>query len=204
MAKKISTTSKRHARPGPVMRYAFPFFSTKTPSQRPPNPAGNSGAAFAKTTLGPLPPKPKGNSVIELANIIGTPAVQQLQAAGSLRFHSVGDTGLLAGNAQQDVADAMTGDFNVNKSASNPAFFFHLGDVIYGHNKAVSYRDEFYRPYEKYPGKIVAVPGNHDGETFAGTDPKPLAAFLANFCAAAAKVAPQASAAGIFRETMTQ
>jgi hypothetical protein len=47
-------------------------------------------------------------------------------------------------------------------------------------------------------------PGNHDGETFAGSDPKPLKAFLANFCAPKASVAPQASGAGVFRETMTQ
>jgi len=139
-----------------------------------------------------------------LADIIGAPAVKDIETAGSLRFHSVGDTGLLSGNAQQDVADAMAHDFNVNKNAANPAFFFHLGDVIYGHSKDVGYRDEFYRPYAKYPGKIIAVPGNHDGETFAGTDPKPLGAFLANFCAPKAVVAPQASAAGIFRETMTQ
>jgi hypothetical protein len=45
-------------------------------------------------------------------------------------------------------------DFDVNKSATNPAFFF--------------------------TAKIIAVPGNHDGETFAGTDPTPLRAFLAN------------------------
>ncbi len=139
-----------------------------------------------------------------LADIIGATAVQEIQAAGSLRFQSVGDTGRLSGNAQQDVADAMDKDFHVNQSAGNPAFFFHLGDVIYGHKKDVSYRDEFYRPYEKYPGKILAVPGNHDGETFADTDPKPLAAFLANFCTPKAVLAPQASAAGIFRETMTQ
>ena len=191
-------------RPGPLNRYAFPFYSSLPPARRPPHPGGNSGAAFAKASLGPFPPKPKGNSSMALADIIGAPAVQEIEAAGSLRFHSVGDTGLLSGNAQQDVADAMDLDFNVNKSATNPAFFFHLGDVIYGHSKDLGYRDEFYRPYTKYPGKIIAVPGNHDGETFAGTDPTPLRAFLANFCAATATVAPRASAAGVFRETMTQ
>jgi hypothetical protein len=138
------------------------------------------------------------------ADIIGAPAVNQIESAGSLRFHSIGDTGLLSGNAQQDVVNAMDMDFDVNKSAANPAFFFHLGDVVYGHNKDLSHRDEFYRPYAKYPAKIIAVPGNHDGQTFAGTDPKPLAAFLANFCAPTAVPAPQASAAGVFRETMTQ
>ena len=191
-------------RSGPPSRYAFPFYSPLPAARRPPHPAGNSGSAFAKGSLGPFPPKPQGNSAMALAEILGAAAVNEIQTAGSLRFHSVGDTGLLCGNAQQDVADAMCQDFNVNQSAANPAFFFHLGDVIYGHNKVMNYRDEFYRPYTKYPAKIIAVPGNHDGETFAGTDPKPLGAFLANFCAATATVAPQASAAGVFRETMTQ
>ena len=199
-----SRSTPKVMRSGPLGRYAFPFYSPLPPAHRPPNPAGNSGAAFAKNSLGPFPPKPKGNSSMALADIIGAPGVKDIEAAGSLRFHSVGDTGLLSGNAQQDVADAMGQDFDIKKSATNPAFFFHLGDVIYGHSKDVSYRDEFYRPYTKYPAKIIAVPGNHDGETFAGTDPKPLGAFLVNFCAATAAVAPQASAAGVFRETMTQ
>jgi hypothetical protein len=202
--RKANRSTAKAKRPGPLNRYAFPFYSPLPPARRPPNPAGNSGAAFAKASLGPFPPKPKGNSSMALADIIGAPAVKEIETAGSMRFHSVGDTGLLAGNAQQDVADAMDLDFDINKSAANPAFFFHLGDVIYGHNKDFSYRDEFYRPYTKYPAKIIAVPGNHDGETFAGSDPKPLGAFLANFCAPTAVVAPQASAAGVFRETMTQ
>src|ERR671936_509121 len=58
--------------------------------------------------------------------------------------------------------------------AANPALFLHLGDVIYGPHKEQLYRDEFYRPYMKYPGKIAAIPGNHDGEVFAETDPEPL------------------------------
>src|SRR5947209_6960316 len=171
--KRQPNKSKAKARrPGPLNRYASPFYSPLPPARRPPNPAGNSGAAFAKSSLGPFPPKPKGNSSVALADIITAAAVKEIEAAGSLRFQSVGDTGLLSGNNQQDVADAMGADFNVNKSATNPAFFFHLGDVIYGHQKDISYRDEFYRPYHTYPGKIIAVPGNHDGETFPGTDPK--------------------------------
>lgn len=202
--RRPSQSKPKAKRPGPLNRYAFPFYSPLPPARRPPHPAGNSGAAFAKASLGPFPPKPKGNSSMALADIIGATAVQEIVTAGSLRFHSVGDTGLLAGNSQQDVADAMTADFDVNKSAANPAFFFHLGDVIYGHQKDLNYRDEFYRPYQKYPAKIIAVPGNHDGETFSGTDPKPLGAFLANFCTPTAVLAPQASAAGVFRETMTE
>ena len=66
------------------------------------------------------------------------------------------------------------------------------------------YRDEFYRPYMKYPGKILAVAGNHDGEVFAATDPVPLKAFTDNFCTRTARVPRVASDVRIFRQTMTQ
>jgi hypothetical protein len=98
----------------------------------------------------------------------------------------------------------MKDDYAAAAGGRNPALFIHLGDVIYGHDKAKLYRDEFYRPYTTYPGKIIAIPGNHDGETFAQTDPTPLKAFRGNFCAATATVPPIASDVRIFRETMTQ
>src|SRR6516164_7616727 len=111
---QANRSTPKAKRPGPVNRYAFPFYSPLPPVRRPLHPAGNSGAAFAKASLGPLPPKPKGNSIMNLADIIGAAAVKEIQDAGSLRFHSVGDTGLLSGNAQQDVADAMDHDFDIN------------------------------------------------------------------------------------------
>jgi hypothetical protein len=56
----------------------------------------------------------------------------------------------------------------------------------------------------KYPGKIIAIPGNHDGETFKGTDPVSLQEFRNNFCAQNAVVPSIAADIRIFRETMTQ
>jgi hypothetical protein len=56
----------------------------------------------------------------------------------------------------------------------------------------------------KYPGKIIAIPGNHDGETFKGTDPVSLREFRNNFCAPSAKVPNIAGDVRIFRQTMTQ
>src|SRR5262245_46342387 len=204
MPKKLSSSKMRPSVSAAASRYAFPFFSPLPPARRPPHPQGNSGAVFAQNHLGPLPPKPKGNSRMALADIIGIQGAADIEKEGSLRFQSTGDTGRTTGNEQQDVADSMSAEFDVHNSPANPAFFLHLGDVIYGHSKDLLYRDEFYRPYHRYPAKILAVPGNHDGETFTGTDPKPLAAFLSNFCAPTAKLAPQAIAAGVFRETMTQ
>jgi len=204
MAKKRIT--RRPAKPEPL-RYAHPFFTTTPAAQR--ATSSKTGTKrmsdFAKAHLGPIP-APRGTPVMDLADIIGKQSVDQIQASGAIRFHTTGDTGRASGDStdQDDVAQAMTSDYQAGHDATNPAFFLHLGDVIYGPRKAGLYRDEFYRPYMKYPGKILAIPGNHDGETFQVTDPTPLQAFLDNFCAAQATVPKIASDVGIFRETMTQ
>jgi hypothetical protein len=199
-------TARRQPRPEPL-RYATPFFSTTPPEARAIAPAAGAKRArdFATTHLGPIPP-PRGNSVMDLSDIIGKAGVNAIQASGALRFHTTGDSGRASGDStdQDDVAEAMTSDYQAGHDGANPAFFLHLGDVIYGHRKPMLYRDEFYRPYMKYPGKIVAIPGNHDGETFKDTDPKPLQAFMDNFCAPKPAVPKAASDVGIFRETMTQ
>ena len=44
-----------------------------------------------------------------------------------------------------------------------PAFFFHLGDVIYNFGEADYYYDQFYEPFRAYDRPIFAIPGNHDG-----------------------------------------
>lgn len=205
MAKKRTTRQRRTS--SQPLRYAHPFFSETPPEQR--SVASETGTRrmrdYAAQHLGPIPP-PRGTPVMDLADIIGDKNVGQIQASGAIRFHATGDTGRASGDSadQDDVAEAMASDYQAGHDATNPAFFLHLGDVIYGHRKQALYRDEFYRPYMKYPGKILAIPGNHDGETFKDTDPKPLQTFLDNFCSAHAAVPKIASDVGIFRETMTQ
>ena len=91
-----------------------------------------------------------------------------------LIFHATGDTGKSKDSPQGDVADVMTKDFNLNQPAQSPSFFLHLGDVLYLHDKDQRLRTEFYEPYSHYPGKIIAIAGNHDGEVFPKSDPKSL------------------------------
>src|SRR5262245_4311204 len=204
MAKKSAPRRRPRAE---SLRYAQPFFTTTPPDQRAVAAATGTQRLrdFATQHLGPIPP-PRGTPTMDLADVIGHKGADAIQASGSIRFHAVGDTGRAAGDStdQDDVAEAMTSDYQAGHDGTNPAFFLHLGDVIYGHRKAELYRDEFYRPYMKYPGKILGIPGNHDGETFAGTDPKPLQAFLDNFCAPKAGVPKTASNVGIFREMVAQ
>jgi len=205
-ASKAGASRARAPKPA-VSRFAYPFFTTTPPQQRPidAKTGVRSMAQFATARLGPIPP-PSRNPVMDLSEIIGQPGVDDIKAAGAIRFHAVGDTGRAAGDttAQELIANAMTSDYDPATAGRSPALFIHLGDVIYGHSKDILYRDEFYRPYMKYPGKILAIPGNHDGETFTQTDPKPLKAFLDNFCSPAAAVPRIASDVRIFRETMTQ
>ena len=139
---------------------------------------------------------------MSLSDIVGSTGANEIEKAGGIIFHTVGDTGRQPDSPEQMVSDAMSKDYDIKDPGKSPAFFFHLGDVIYGPDKDQSFRREFYEPYMHYPGKIIAIPGNHDGEVFPKTDPVSLRAFMQNFCATTAKVPPIAGS--IYRETMTQ
>lgn len=198
-----ANSPKNAKRSGAPLRFAHPFFTTTPVARRKPVPGvGTSLIDHIQGNLEPVPAV-KGNSVMQLADIIGAQASQEIQASGSISFHSVGDTGKSANSPQGDVAEAMAADYDASQpQTASPAFFFHLGDVIYGPGKDNAYRGEFYEPYVHYPGKIIAIPGNHDGEVFPKTDPTTLKAFQANFCAASQTVPPIAGT--IFRQTMNQ
>src|SRR5262249_10461037 len=107
-----------------------------------------------------------------------------IENTGQLVFHSVGDTGRGPHTDQQRVAEAMARDIDTSHHETSPAFLLHLGDVIYGDGKLDLYDDEFYRPYADYPAKIIAIPGNQDGEEGLAVDKVALEAFVENFCAA--------------------
>jgi predicted phosphodiesterase len=128
-------------------------------------------------------PDPIGDSIMTLADIVGPSAAQQIESTGKLLFHATGDTGRGPDSPQQSVAEAMAAEVDPHHHETSPAFLLNLGDVIYGDGKDDLYDDEFYRPYADYPNKIIAIPGNHDGEEGLTVDRTSLAAFKANFCA---------------------
>jgi hypothetical protein len=189
----------------PPLRYAHPFFTATPVSARAVSPATGTRrmAEYVSKKLGPIP-CPSRAPIMDLEDIIGDEGVAEIRNTGSIRFHVVGDTGGGDGTPQVQVAEAMESDYEPSAAGRNPALFIHLGDVVYEANKAKLYRDDFYEPYMEYPGKIVAIPGNHDGETFKDSDPKSLKAFRKNFCAREAVVPKIASDVRIFRQTMTQ
>lgn len=196
------TKPKAPARKTLVLRFAHPFFTTTPPQARAAVPGvGKQLLDHIQGNLQPIPAV-KRTPTMTLADVIGQPGSDGIASSGAISFHAVGDTGKSANSPQGAVAAAMTTDFDIARPASSPAFFFHLGDVIYGPQKDQAYRPEFYEPYVHYPGKIIAIPGNHDGETFPKTDPTTLKAFQANFCAPSQTVPPIAGT--IFRQTMNQ
>lgn len=162
-----------------VHRFAHPFFESKT----------SGGKTMIQHIIGTLEPFPisKGDAVMKLEDIIGGAGVRQIVSAKSITFHCVGDTGHENGEAQTAVSNAMTKDYDISKPGNSPALFIHLGDVNYYKNNDVGYHAQFYEPYVHYPGKIIAIPGNHDGELFkydgsSVGQTKSLEAFDNNFC----------------------
>ena len=147
----------------PVGRYALPSFG-ESAAEAPASAAQSADRAnWQKGQLGPVPPL-QGDGIVQLETIIGAEAVAEIEQIQELRFHSVGDSGVGHAEDAEEVANEMATDFKVGSDALNPAFLFHLGDVIYGTNKTEHYGERFYRPYKNYPGKILAIPGNHDGK----------------------------------------
>ena len=187
-----------------ISRFAHPYYISNTPADTISN--NQNLLAYIQTKLLPFP-DPQREPTMQLAEIIGQQGVDEIISNGSISFHTVGDTGHENGLMQELVATAMTQDYDISNPGKSPAFFLHLGDVIYYDNTDKGYQAQFYVPYKKYPGKIIAIPGNHDGEIFKydGTptgQKTSLAAFWRNFCQPVSGVPPDAGT--ILREMISQ
>jgi hypothetical protein len=157
----------------------------------------------ADQILEPIPAPRVDPPVMDLSAVLGADAVAQIKASGSLVFHSVGDTGgIIRTEPQLAVSDGLAADLTGKTYATGqPAFFYHLGDVVYFFGQEQYYPEQFYDPYRNYDAPIFAIPGNHDGVEYQ-SDPIPysLQPFVENFCTAA----PAQGAPGFARSTMTQ
>lgn len=159
-----------------------------------------------KSQVQPIPPRRTGTlPYLKLTDFIPQDLTDAINAAGKIAFHAVGDTGAAKTTRSQSaatslaeqaaVADAMAADVQ-SGGVTGPAFFFHLGDVIYNFGEGQYYYDQFYEPYREYDRPIFAIPGNHDGMVFGQSSTAPqvptLAAFLTNFCAGTPDPSPDA------------
>jgi len=157
----------------------------------------------AEQATEPVPAPRVDPPVMDLSDVLPANAIAAIQSAGQLVFHCAGDTGgIVKPDPQLAVADAMCADLaDKTYSSALPAFFYHLGDVVYYFGQQQYYPEQFYDPYRNYNAPIFAIPGNHDGVMY---EKEPvdysLEAFIDNFCAAS----PAAAVPSFSRTTMTQ
>jgi hypothetical protein len=113
--------------------------------------------------------------------------INKITSSGVMVFHTVGDTGDFRGQEKLFVAEMMTQDSESLPDNKKPAFFYHLGDIVYFAGDVDKYGDNFYATYQDYPGFIVAISGNHDCQPDdpqdGPVDPKkyPFDGFVQNF-----------------------
>lgn len=134
-------------------------------------------------------PTPNGQPPFrfDLSRLLHADEVGKIESSGKLVFHSTGDTGDERGKQMDFVAAMMTQDYDDSPAGSAPAFFYHLGDVVYFAGDIQGYGENFYETYAEYPGPIVSIPGNHDCQPDdpqdGPVDPnkKPLDGWVQNF-----------------------
>lgn len=190
-----------------VLRFSHPFYTNVPVDQRKTiSGVGKRLNDYVASKLEPIP-APLREPSISLAEIIGDNGVTQIQNAGTIKFHAIGDTGNDKSDWATHVSDAMSTDYKASDPSTSPAFLCHMGDLIYYENTDQGYHAQFYEPYKKYPGKIIAIPGNHDGELFKWNNTPTgqkttLEAFMRNFCQPKPAIPPAAGT--IYREMISQ
>jgi hypothetical protein len=134
-------------------------------------------------------PTPTGSPPyrFDLTQLLHPEEVEKIASSGQLVFQTVGDTGDERGLQMDFVAAMMTEDYEKSDDGKVPAFFYHLGDVVYFAGDVDAYGENFYETYAEYPGLIVAIAGNHDCQPDdpqdGPVDPnkKPLDGWVQNF-----------------------
>lgn len=150
-----------------------------------------------------VPPAPTGPAPYHLLldKVVGSDVMKSISGSETLVFQATGDTGGVNNPAPQAaVAAAMVSQFQGGNLKDRPAFLYLLGNLVYYDGAAQYYYDQFYHPYQSYPGPIFAIPGNHDGMPAGGRTS--LEAFVRNFCAPFARVTLEAG--GVARTAMIE
>jgi hypothetical protein len=169
---------------------------------RPRRPGAERGSRNKVAQI-PLPaPAPDPNAlVLNLTDIVDQSEIAAIKSAKKLVFHTVGDSGgIRDGAAQQTlIAEAMEADFSGDRG-DHPAFFYHLGDVVYYNSEPDHYEIQYFKPYQYYPAPILAIPGNHDSSPSTTDTPGDLSQFMKVFC----DKTPRHLVADFDRTSMTQ
>jgi hypothetical protein len=156
------------------------------------------------------PPAGPGQAPYHLAlsSVLEKGEISRIERADQLVFQVMGNTGGVANPDPQNlVAAELTKAFAGGRGNRTPAFLYLLGNIAYYYGQGEDYYAQFYEPYSHYPAPILAIPGNHDGQTHVRPGDSPvgeptLAAFVRNFCAPISSISPDAKNAP--RTSMTQ
>ena len=150
------------------------------------------------------------DSLYELETALGPHGpeiIDGITKANQITFHAAGDSG--ASNQGKyrneiNVADQVTHDCHSSPASDRPAFFYHLGDVVYDFGESQYWYDQFYDPFRNYPAPVFAIPGNHDSFVVPNTPSgeEPLKIFVRNFCAEEPTITQEAGS--LHRTAMTQ
>lgn len=112
--------------------------------------------ALDSSQLEPIPmPSPSGPMTLE--SVIGATFLAPIEAQRKISFHAVGDTGASTPGALQSedsVSAAMVHDLQGDPALA-PAFFFHLGDVVYFFGEGSNYYAQFFQPFQTYDRPIL-------------------------------------------------
>jgi predicted phosphodiesterase len=119
----------------------------------------------------------------------------------SIVFDVLGDSGAPSAKQLNEYETKVTDLLTRDAAASQPAFLFHVGDVVYFYGEKEYYYSQFYDPFRAYPAPIFAIPGNHDGCIYDSSQVS-LADFQSAFCAT--KPGRWVGSGGILRSAMTQ
>ena len=116
---------------------------------------------------GPVP-VPHVYPTMDLATVVGAnpPGYVSNSSGKSIAFDIIGDSGAATDLALQSLEVKVTQLITQNAASSQPAFLYHVGDVVYYYGEENFYYGQFYEPFKAYPAPIFAIPGNHDGITY--------------------------------------
>jgi hypothetical protein len=112
-----------------------------------------------------------------------------------ITFFVIGDSGGIKAPGPQNA---------VSYASSAPAFVYSVGDIVYFNADPSEYQPQFYEAYGHLAAPIVAIPGNHDGDTTDDPSRKPLDTFMANFCTSKPAIPPADPHLEFGRHTQTQ
>lgn len=136
---------------------------------------------------------------LDIGDVINDPLDEEMA------FHVVGDTGSAKDlSFQRLLAQQLIQQSQDPQIKDRPRFLYHLGDIVYDHGEAHEYAEQFFKPFEDYPGPIFSVPGNHDAEInpLCDTPYESLDAYMQVFCAEEPSEVPFSN--GSSRKSMIQ